>query len=69
VHKAEVLDTFVNRNLSAVTVEFHCQIFDPPCALRILGRLSVNADGEIIGAENFVDPRDVTDPGRRGSQS
>jgi hypothetical protein len=67
VERVEVVDTFVNRDLSAVTVEFHCHIVDPPCVLRILDRFRVNAGGEIVEQENFFDPRDVTNPGWRSS--
>jgi hypothetical protein len=59
----EVLDTFVNQDLSAVTVEFLCGITNPPCTLRIVDRLKVNDEGEIVEQENFFDPRDVTNPG------
>ncbi len=59
----EVLDTFVNQDLSAVTVEFLCGITDPQCTLRVVDRLKVNAEGKIVEQENFFDPRDVTNPG------
>lgn len=61
----KVLDTFVNQDLSAVTVEFHCGIVNPSCTLRIVDRLTVNTEGEIVEQENFFDPRDVTSPGWR----
>lgn len=66
VGEVEVLDTFVNQDLSGVTVEFHCDIVNPPCTLRIIDRFKVNAEGEIVEQENFFDPRDVTNPGWRG---
>jgi len=59
----EVLDTYVNRDLTAVTVEFLCHIRQPACTLRIIDRFKVNAAGQIIAQENFFDPRDVTNPG------
>ncbi len=59
----EVLDTFVNQDLSAVIVEFLCGITNPPCTLRIVDRFKVNDEGEIVEQENFFDPRDVTNPG------
>lgn len=65
VSDVEVLDSFVNDDLSAVTVEFHCGIMNPCCTLRIVDRFKVNGDGEIIEQENFFDPRDVTNPGWR----
>ena len=65
IGEVEVLDTFVNQDLSAVTVEFLCGITNPPCTLRIVDRLKVNDEGEIVEQENFFDPRDVTNPGWR----
>ena len=59
----QVFDTFVNEDLTAVTVEFHCGIVDPSCTLRIIDRLKVSAEGKIIEQENFFDPREVTNPG------
>lgn len=59
----EVLDTYVNRELTAVTVEFLCHIRQPACTLRIIDRLTVNEAGLIIEQENFFDPRGVTNPG------
>jgi hypothetical protein len=59
----QVRDTFVNENLTGVTVEFHCSILEPACTLRIFDRFKVNAEGKITEQENFFDPRDVTNPG------
>lgn len=59
----EVLDTYVNCELTAVTVEFLCHIRQPACTLRVVDRFKVNADGRITDQENFFDPREVTDPG------
>jgi hypothetical protein len=66
VGEVKVLDTYVNQDLTAVTVEFHCGITNPACTLRIIDRFAVDADGKIIEQENFFDPRDVTNPGWRG---
>ena len=63
IGEVEVLDTFVNQDLSAVTVEFLCGIISPPCTLRVIDRLTVNDEGKIVDQENFFDPRDVTNPG------
>jgi hypothetical protein len=63
VKEVRVLDTFVNQDLSAVAVEFQCEIAQPPCTLRILERFTVNAEGEIVHQENYFDPRNVTSPG------
>ena len=67
IGEVEVLDTFVNQDLSAVTVEFYCGITDPPCTLRVVDRFKVNAEGKIVDQENFADPRDVTNPGWRNA--
>jgi len=63
IGEVEVLDTFVNQDLSAVTVEFPCGIINPPCTLRVIDRLTVNDEGKIVEQEHFFDPRDVTNPG------
>ncbi len=62
VSGVEVIDTYVNDNLSAVTVEFLCHIESMACTLRIIDRFRVNTDGQITSQENFFDPRDVTNP-------
>ncbi len=62
---AEVIDTYVNHDLTAVTVEFRCDIASPRCTLRICDRFTVNSAGHITEQENFFDPRDVTNPGWR----
>lgn len=61
----EVIDTYVNEHLSAVTVEFLCHIKEPACTLRILDRFKINGEGRITSQENFFDPRDITNPGWR----
>ena len=63
VGEVKVFDTFVNDDLTAVTVAFHCGIVEPQCTLRIVDRFKVNAGGKITEQENFFDPRDVTHPG------
>ena len=60
---AEVRDTYVNRDLTAVAVEFPCHFRQPACTLRVVDRFKVNEAGRITGQENFFDPRDVTHPG------
>lgn len=60
---AEVLDTYVNRDLTAVAVEFLCRIRQPACTLRVVDRFKVNEAGCIIAQENFFDQRGVTNPG------
>ncbi len=58
----EVVDTYVNRDLTGVAVEFLCHLRQPACMLRVVDRFQVDAAGRITGQENFFDPRDATDP-------
>lgn len=58
----EVVDTYVNRDLTAVTVEFLCHIRQPACTLRVVDRFTVDPAGRITAQENFFDPREVTHP-------
>ncbi len=60
-----VIDTYVNQDLTAVTVEFHLEIIAPACTLRVIDRFTVDDEGRITAQENFFDPRDVTNPGWR----
>jgi hypothetical protein len=61
----KLIDSYVNNEETAVTVEFHCHIIQPACTLRIVDRFSINEEGEITQQENFFDPRDITSPGWR----
>lgn len=61
----DLLDTYVNENLTKVTAEFFCHIKEPACTLRIVDRFEIDSDGKIISQENFFDPRDITSPGWR----
>ena len=63
VGDVRVVDSFVNSDNTAVTVEFHCDIIDPFCTLRVVDRFTVNEQGQITAQENFFDPRDITNPG------
>jgi len=56
------IDSYVNEEETAVTAEFHCQILQPACVLRIIDRFKINEEGKIIEQENFFDPRPVTNP-------
>jgi len=60
-----VIDSFVNSDNTAVTVEFHCDIINPFCTLRVVDKFIVNEQGKITAQENFFDPRDITNPGWR----
>lgn len=66
VKEVELIDTYVNTDLTAVTVEFLCHIAEPACTLRVIDRFKVNQTGEITDQENFFDPREITNPGWRG---
>ena len=63
----EVIDSYVNHDQTAVTVEFLCLIDSISCTLRVMDRLTVNSAGKITSQENFFDPRDVTNPGWQDS--
>lgn len=65
IGQAAVIDTYVNQDLTAVTVEFHLAIIAPACTLRVIDRFIVDDEGQITAQENFFDPRDVTHPGWR----
>ena len=65
IEKVEVVDSYVNEALSAVTVEFYCTIADQKHTFRIMNRFAVSDDGEITSQENFFDPRHVTHPNWR----
>jgi len=56
------IDSYVNEEETSVTAEFHCQILQPACVLRIIDRFKINAEGKITEQENFFDPRPVTNP-------
>ncbi len=62
VSEVILIDSFVNQELTAVTVEFHCKINNPACTLRIVDRFEVDAEGKIVQQENFFDPRALTNP-------
>ena len=63
IGQVEVLDTYINQDGTAVTVEFLCGIVAPACTLRVIDRFMVDSEGRITEQENFFDPRDVTNPG------
>ncbi len=43
----DLLDVYVNENLTKVTAEFFCHIKEPTCTLRIVDRFTVDEDGKI----------------------
>jgi len=62
IGKVELIDSYVNEENNAVSVEFHCRITNPACVLRVIDRFIINEEGKIISQENFFDPRAVTNP-------
>ncbi|CAN5615535.1 hypothetical protein BH10BAC3_BH10BAC3_38440 [soil metagenome] len=62
VGKVELIDSYTNKENTAVSVEFHCEILNPACVLRVIDRFIINEEGRIISQENFFDPRAVTNP-------
>ena len=63
IGNVKLIDSFVNEKNSVVSVEFHCEILNPACTLRVIDRFVVNEEGKITEQENFFDPRDVVQPG------
>lgn len=63
VEQVELVNSFVNEELTAATVEFHCSFKEPKVKLRVMDRFRVNKEGYITEQENFYDPRDITHPG------
>lgn len=61
--KVQVLDSYINEDLTAVACEFLVDVLNPPCTLRILDRFMVDEKGRIIDQCNYFDPRDATNPG------
>lgn len=59
---SELVDTYVNKDLTAVTVEFYCNFREPKTKLRIMDRFRINEAGQITEQENFYDPRDISHP-------
>jgi len=63
VGRVDVINSYVNEHSSTVAVEFHCEIINPSCTLRVVDRFIVNKEGKITEQENFFDPRAITNPG------
>jgi len=60
--KVKFIDSFINKDQTAVAVEFHCEILNPSCILRVIDRFKINEEGKIIEQENFLDPTKLTHP-------
>jgi len=65
IKDVKFIDSFANEDGTAVTAEFHCELLNPSCTLRVIDRFVVNEEGRIVEQENFFDPRDLTQPGWR----
>ena len=61
--EVQVIDHYINENMTAICTEALISIVNPPATLRVADRFTVNAEGKIIEQENHFDPRDVTNPG------
>ena len=59
----EVLDAYINEDLSGITVEALVGVMNPPATLRVADRFTIDEQGRIVAQENHYDPRDVTHPG------
>ena len=60
VGEVKVLGVYPNVEESSVAVEFHCEILNPSCWLRIIDRFKINDEGKIYDQENFFDPSPLT---------
>jgi steroid delta-isomerase-like uncharacterized protein len=61
--EVQVLDHYINEDLTAICTEALIIIVSPPVTLRVADRFTVNTEGKIIEQENHFDPRDMTNPG------
>jgi hypothetical protein len=62
IESSELVDTYVNKELTAATVEFYCNFKEPKTQLRVMDRFRINEAGQITEQENFYDPRDISHP-------
>jgi hypothetical protein len=63
VGEVEVLDHYINDDLTAICTAALIITVSPPATLRVADRFTVSAEGKIIEQENHFDPRDLTNPG------
>jgi len=64
----QVLDHYINEDMTAICTEALITTVNPPATLRVADRFTVSAEGKIIEQENHFDPRDVTNPGWQNLQ-
>ena len=62
VGEVEVLDHYINDDLTAICTAALIITVSPPATLRVADRFTVSAEGKIIEQENHFDPRDLTNP-------
>ncbi len=56
IGKTTFINSYVNKDATAVTAEFHRDIINPACTLRIIDRFTIYENGMITEQENFLDP-------------
>jgi hypothetical protein len=54
VGEVHLTGSFINKDETAVSVEFRCHIFQPECTLRVVDRFIINEEGEITQQEIFL---------------
>jgi hypothetical protein len=63
VDEVHLTGSFINKDETAVTVEFRCHIFQPECTLRVVDRFIIKKEGDTTQQEIFFDPRDFANVG------
>ena len=58
----KVIEHYFNEDLTVIASRSDVGITNPPCALRVVDRFTVNADGKITQQENHYDPRPALPP-------
>jgi hypothetical protein len=58
----QVIEHYFNEDLTVIATRADVGVTDPPCALRVVDRFTVNADGKITQQENHYDPRPALPP-------
>ena len=57
-----IIEHYFNEGLTVIATRSDVGITNPPCALRVVDRFTVNADGKITQQENHYDPRPALPP-------
>src|SRR5262245_20399393 len=58
----QVIEYYYNEDLTVISTRSDVGITNPPCALRVVDRFTVNANGKITQQENHYDPRPALPP-------